>query len=200
MPLYDKQLKIDEIHREVQQDVHEPQRNVVKSIPSNVLLFVGIAAILVIYFAVAKGWNMNKTFLFVTLVGALAILLSMNQKGNRLLTEQECKVELYQKLKFKQRHRLGEHKELPEGTIGIVLKGKLRFFDGKPWKRALGFNVYTQDGREHEYMAEVNPYTADILTITEGYFDPRDSAPDLVYVAAPELLQHKRASEYSGRM
>lgn len=197
MALYGKQNRVDDIHMEVQKEVNAPERNVIKSIPTSTLLFVGIAVVLTIFFAVQQKWNMNKTLFFVTVIAAFIILLSINQKGTRLLTEQECKVELYQKLKFKQRHRLGEHKELPEGTLKIAAKGRLRFFNGKPWKRQLGFSVLGPDGLEHQFSSELNPYTGDLISIYDGYFDPKDSS-DLVYVAAPEVSAQKRYSDYAG--
>lgn len=198
MALYDKQSKVDDIHLEVQKDVSEPQRNVIKSIPTYALLYIGVGAIIALYYAMTKGYNMNKSFLLITAVAGLAILLAMNQRGMRLLTEQECKVELYQHLKFKQRHKLGEHKELPEGTIKVGLKGRLRFFNGKPWKRHIGFGIVTSEGLEHQYSAELNPYSGDVISIFEGYFEPKDPG-DLVYVASPELQAERRYSDYGGR-
>lgn len=197
MATFGKQNKADDIHLEIQKDVKQPERNVIKSIPTGTLLYIGIGAIVTLYFALQKGYNMNKTFFLITAVAALAILLSLNMKGTRLLTEQECKVELYQHLKFKQRHKLGEHKELPEGTIKIYLKGRLRFFNGAPWKRQIGFSILTNEGFEHQYSAELNPYTGDIISIFDGYFDPKDPG-DLVYVASPELAAERRYSDYGG--
>ena len=198
MALYNKQNKIDDMHLEVQREVNSPERNVIKSIPTSTLLFVGLAAIGTLFFAINKGWNMNKTFFFVTVVGAFAILLAMNQKGVRLLTEQECKVELYQKLKFKQRHRLGEYNELPEGTLKIALKGRLRFMNSKPWKRQIGFSIINPDGLEHQYSSELNPYSGDIIAIYEGFFDPRDVS-DITYVASPEVAAQRRYEDYTGK-
>lgn len=198
MAIYNKQSRVDDIHLEVQKEVNAPERNVIKSIPTSTLLFVGLAAIATLFFAISRGWNMNKTFFFVTVVSAFAILLAINQKGIRLLTEQECKVELYQKLKFKQRHRLGEHNELPEGTIKIALKGRLRFFNGKPWKRQIGFSIIGPDGLEHQFSSELNPYTGDLISIFEGYFDPKDVS-DIVYVMAPEVAAQKRYEDYAGK-
>lgn len=198
MAIYEKQNRIDDIHLEVQKDVKAPERNVIKSIPSNVLLFVGIAVILTLYFAMNKGWNMNKTFFIVTAIAALAILLAMNQKGNRLLTEQECKVELYKRLQFKQRNKLGEFKELPEGRIKTKLTGRLRFLNGQPWKRQLSFSVMANDGMEYQYASEINPYSGDIISIYEGYYNPADRS-DIIYVASPELMTEKRVSEFGGK-
>lgn len=199
MAFYDRQTKIDDIHVEVQKEVKPPQRSAIRSIPSNVLLWVGMAVIATLYFAVNKGWNMNKTFFIVSLVAALAILLSINQKINRLLTEQECKVELYKHLQFKQRNRIGEHKELPEGTLKIDLKGRLRFLNGAPWKRQLGFRIISNDGLEYQYASEVDPYTGDIISIFEGYFNPAERS-DIIYVATPELMQEKRYGEFGGKL
>ena len=198
MAIYEKQNKIDDIHLEVQKEVKAPERNVVKSIPSNVLLFVGIAVILILYFAMNKGWNMNKTFFIVTVVAALAILLAMNQKGNRLLTEQECKVELYKRLQFKQRNKLGEFKELPDGRLKTKLVGRLRFLNGQPWKRQLNFSILANDGLEYQYASEINPYSGDIISIYEGYYNPADRS-DIIYVASPELMADRRVSEFGGK-
>ena len=198
MAIYEKQNKIDDIHVEVQKEVKAPERNVVKSIPSNVLLFVGIAVILILYFAMNKGWNMNKTFFIVTAVAALAILLAMNQKGNRLLTEQECKVELYKRLQFKQRNKLGEFKELPDGRLKTKLVGRLRFLNGQPWKRQLNFSILANDGLEYQYTSELNPYSGDIISIYEGYHNPADKS-DIIYVLGPEGMAEKRYTEFGGK-
>ena len=198
MAIYEKQNKIDDIHLEVQKEVKAPERNVVKSIPSNILLFIGIAVILTLYFAMNKGWNMNKTFFFVAAIAGLAILLAMNQKGNRLLTEQECKVELYKRLQFKQRNKLGEFKELPDGRLKTKLVGRLRFLNGQPWKRQLNFSILANDGLEYQYSSEINPYSGDIISIYEGYYNPADRS-DIVYVASPELMTERRVSEFGGK-
>lgn len=198
MALYERQNKIDDIHFEVQKEVKAPERNIVKSIPPNILLFVGIAVILVLYFAVNKGWNMNKTFFIVTAVAALAILLAMNQKSNRLLTEQECKVELYKRLQFKQRNKLGEFKELPEGRIKTKLVGRLRFLNSQPWKRQMNFSILANDGLEYQYASEINPYSGDIISIYEGYYNPADKS-DIIYVAGPQLMEERRYTEFGGK-
>ena len=197
MPRYNDN-RIEDLHEEIQKDVKGPEKSLLKNIPTGTLLLFGIGVIIALFYASSKGINMNKTFFFISLMAALIILLSMNQSNRKLLTEQECKIELYHQLKFKQRNRLGDHKELPEGTIKIALKGRLRFFNGKPFKRQLGFNIITPDGYEHQFSSEVNPYTADVISIFEGYFDPRD-ASDMTYLAPPELLAEKRWGEYGGK-
>jgi len=199
MALSKDKERIEEIHEEIQKQVKEPQQSIIRNIPTGTLLLFGGGLILGLFFISNRDVDMNRVFFFIALVAALVVFISMNQKSNRLLTEQECKIELYHQLKFKQMHRLGEHKELPEGTIKIQAKGRLRFFSGNPFKRQIGFSVLTNEGFEHQYSAELQPYTGDIIGIYEGYFDPRD-ASDMAYLAPPELLAEKKWGEYGGRL
>lgn len=191
--------RIEEIHEEVKKESEQNKTGILKNIPPSTLIFFGLALIVTIFFATSKGYDMNQVFFVISLVVALVLMISMNQKRSRLLTEQESKIELYQQLKFKQRNKLGEYKELPEGTIKVAIKGRLRFFQGNPWKRQIGFSIITTEGFELQYSAELDPFSGDIIGVYEGYFDPRD-ASDLTYLAPPELLAEKKWAEYGGKL
>lgn len=191
---------LDEMYEDIEKRQKTPTKNLLRNIsPAYIVIFGGII-ILIIYF-ITKGAEMNRSILVIALIVALVVILAYQSTTKRVLTEQECKVILYQKLKWKQRHALGRFKEIPDGKIIIQKEGRLRFFDGEPWKREIGFKLETAEGLEDQYSAEVNPYTGDIISILprpKG-FDPKTRG-DLKVIPSREMVTERQMQSYLGRM
>lgn len=193
--------KVLDIHQEIQKDLQKKKKDPIKNIPTGSLFFIIAAALIALFLAMFRNTESTKLFFMVAVFIGILFLLGKRGLQPDVLTEQQCKSELYYLLKYKQKNPLGIYRELPDGEIRIDLKGRLRHFDGKPWKRYIGFSVITIDHLEEKYYAVQNPYTGDIIETNycpEG-FDPR-TMKDIVQIAPPELMSERQWAEYGGKL
>ena len=195
-----KQEEIDEIHEEIIREQERERKNPFRHIHQTTITYFGVAIVIAFWYIANNPMDTQKTF-FLGIVFALVLyMLTLNAKGPRMLTEQECKIMLYQKLKWKQKNPLGSYTELPDGELQILDKTRLRFLEQKPWKRESGFNIVTVDGFEIQYSAEQDPFTGDPIAIylrPEG-FDPKERS-DIKYIPGRDLQQEMRRDLYGGR-
>lgn len=191
--------RINEVYDEFERKTEPTRSDFIKKIPNNVKIVIGIAGVFIFWQMIVGGQNLkNMLILFLMAIGLLWLI--SRGEGNKILTEQELKVALFKKLKWKQRNPLGGFYEIPEGKIKVGPPCNLLSVEGKPWRWPMLVRIEEQDGLERMWVADMDPYTGNILALVEtdrGF--KGDERPHVRWVLSPQDRAEQRYYKETGR-
>lgn len=185
---------IDEIHEQAEKKLEDKRTSIAQKIPSKAKWFLGIATLVAIYLIVTNRFVAWKV-IAVLLGGFILVYLIYSGEMNKgELTDRECRILLYQQLKWYQDNPFGDNFIIPQGKIILGMAGKKRWLDKIPWKRAYAVSILKEGHSQENWTTEVDLYTGDLITARQEYFDGRE-AKDIIYIRSPEVEKEKRYKE-----
>lgn len=191
--------RIEEIYDEFEKKTEPKQTDYLKKIPTGVLVVLGIAGVFIFWQMIVMGQNLKNMLVLFLLIAGFLWLIS-RQGSSKILTEQEIKISLFKKLKWKQRNPLGGFYEVPEGKIKVGPACNLLTVAGKPWRWPVLVRIEGRSGLEETYVADMDPFTGNLLSIVETQRGFRgDERPHIKWIEAPNVAAEKRYYESTGR-
>jgi hypothetical protein len=192
--------KADEVYQELQQEVHQnraKEKSWIFNLDNKVKIGMVVVVLVTLYYA-TKG---KLSFLQATgIIGVVALIIYLffqQAEGPRKLTEKECAISLYQKLRDMQKNPLGSYYRLARGKVIVGFIGKERWLEGKPWKREIAFTIKLDNGLEKQYSSEINVWDGDIIGVrdrTGGYSGGESRDVDII--ASKALRDEKAQQKY----
>ena len=161
---------ISEAYEEIENKKEKQEKGVWKDISKNSrILFVGGVGALALAIYTEKIELKTGAILLGILIAIVYSSVVGGGGEKKLLTEQECAIQLYRQLKFKQNHRLGNEEQInPNHKVKVTHVSQLAFLDGKPWKRAFGVIITNPETNLPTYWGcSVNPRDGDIIEMKE---------------------------------
>ena len=193
--------KISEIYDEMQKDQKETNSNFLNKIPNDTRMWLAIGVGIMVVLVWIQKIDITKGLVGIGAVLLMVYIFLNGETEKKMLTEQECKISLYQKLRFKQLNPYGNYYEItPDAKIKIGHAGKLRFFDARPWKREIGYVLQRSNGLEDYHSADIDIWTGDIIGTKkrpEGFTGKEPT--DIKTIPGKDMVQEKRYQEYIGK-
>ena len=185
--------KLDESVAETEKRLDEQRKlSTFKAIEPKTFLWFGIVVVFIMWLVWSKRITNNQGIVITFVAMAILYLISQGQKNLSELDEQTFTNIIYKKLLYKQNYT----GEIPEGEIVMGLAGKRWTRNGIPFKREKHFKVTKQNGIEEDWIAQGDPYTANIVGLIrkdEGYTG--EGKLDQEYIYSPGLQGEMRYLE-----
>jgi len=195
--------KLEDIYNEIQRRKESESQDFLGKIPRKTRFMLGIAIAIIIGYMYVKKIDMTNAIYAICAVILIIYFATMGEgKGEECLTIRESVAALLEHIEYYQNTPYRGSYMLPRGKIITRLVGKLRYLNGKPWKREIGFDIIpTGKTLPERYSADVNVYgpnRGDIIGIYSrpGGFDGLSPDIQTIYKPSRDLMNERRADDY----
>lgn len=153
----------DEVAQKAESRQASATKQVSSSLTTQQIVFIGAILIGLFFFVYVWKKIEPKQGLIIGAVCAVVVYLLYNKGQTGIIPLKEATAILNKELKYMQK----ETKQFPSGILKMRPHCKLKNFDYKPNRYHIGFMLIQWNELEKIFVGDVDPYTGNILGITE---------------------------------
>ena len=198
--------EIEEAYENLQKKEEKIQGSILNKLPRNTKLIFFAATGILIWAIYTERISKNSGLLFLLLIGAAIYFSVSSENKMSIISEQECAIKLYQQLRYKQLHALGDDYQIsPSIRIRVQPQGKLRYIytatGGQPRDWVFGVTFYyPETGLTKHFATNCDPYFGRLIGMMElpGGFSDLDKK-DLSIIQDYKAYSEKKYHDYMGK-
>jgi len=195
---YESDAALQEIHDEMYQNEADRPKSGVSQMTDKSRFMIGLFIGALVLMMLFEKITMKNAAMLLIAGGAILYFMKGTESKRSELTWLECMIRVNDLLKFIQKHPIGDVPQVPQGEVTVKPIGRKQWYDGQPFKRSFGVEIYDQDMDLTEiYFVEVDVYTGDIITFRhspEGVYG--DETKDIKLLPPADMLIQKKRDQF----
>jgi len=193
----------EEVIHEMSREAEKPKQTYfsskLKAIPQKSLLIIGAVILFVIYQMYTSGQDYKNMLILAVATIFFLMFISSGESESQIMDEQEQKVLLLHKLRWKQKNT----GEIEDGEIRLGLDTKLNYKGKIPKKRYITWTLTPlSGGGDRTYMTAMDPFPPgmilDTIYLPEGEQALRDYKDSEILPSYDAFMQ-KKSMDYGGK-